>query len=256
MEENIVIKGVESNCRIKGEGRPLLILHGWGFGSSNSWFNVQKMLALQGFKVIVPDFPGFGKSGRPSFPWSVSDYADWLEELVDHFNLENFSVIAHSFGGRVIVKYLAENEGRINKLVLCSPAGVKPKKTVEAKLAFWISKAGNIVFDIRYLRKFRETIKSVFYLFLRKTDYVKAQGVMKETIKKILAEDLTPYLSGIKTETLLVWGERDRIVPLKYASVFKREIENSELKTIPKAAHSPHLENPEKLLETIIPFLR
>ncbi len=256
MEEKVTIKGVESNCRIKGEGRPLLILHGWGLGSSNSWFKVQKMLSLQGFKVIAPDFPGFGKSSKPPFPWTVSDYADWLRGLVDYFKLEKFSVIAHSFGGRVIVKYIAEDGDKIEKLILCSPAGVKPKKNIEAKLAFWMSRIGNVIFNIKYLKKFRETIKSIFYLFLRKTDYVKSQGVMRETIKKVLEEDLTPYLSGIKINTLLVWGKRDKIVPLKYASIFKREIENSELKTIPKAAHSPHLDNPEKLLEIIIPFLR
>ncbi len=256
MEEKIRIKDTESNCRIIGEGKPLLILHGWGLGSSNSWIKIQKILSLQGFKVIAPDFPGFGNSCKPPYPWNVSDYADWLKELISHYNLGNFSLIAHSFGGRVVIKYIAENEEKINKLVLCSPAGVEPKKTIEAKLAFWTSRIGNIIFNIKYLRKFKETVRAVFYLLLRKTDYVKAQGIMKETIKKVLAEDLTPLLLEIKSETLLVWGEKDRIVPLKYADIFKKEIPNSRLITIPKAAHSPHIENPEKLLEVLISFLK
>ncbi len=255
-EEKILIKGVESNYRTIGEGNPLLILHGWGLGSSNSWLKIQKILSAQRFKVIVPDFPGFGKSQKPSIPWTVSDYVDWLKELIDYLKLEKLFIIAHSFGARVAIKYIAEDGEKVEKLVLCSPAGVKPTKTLEANLTFWISRIGNIIFDIRCLRKFKETIKRIFYLFLYKKDYVKAEGVMKETIKKILAEDLTPYLSEIEVSTLLVWGKRDKIVPLKYADIFNKRIKNSKLIIIPKVGHSPHLENPEKLLEIIIPFLK
>ena len=255
-EKKIVIKDVESNCKVSGEGRPLLILHGWGLGSSNSWVKVQKILASQGFKLVVPDFPGFGKSAKPPYPWSVSDYVDWLKELLNHFNIEKPSIIAHSFGGRVAIKLIVEDEVEVDKLILCAPAGVKPKETIDAKLTFWASRIGNIIFDVKYLNKFRDKVKKAFYLLLHNKDYVKAEGVMRDTIKKVLAEDLTPYLSEIKVKTLLIWGGRDKIVPLKYADIFKKEIKDSELKIIPKSGHSPHLDNPEKLLEAIIPFLR
>ena len=255
-EKKIIIKEVESNCKISGEGRPLLILHGWGLGSSNSWRIIQKMLSSQEFKLIIPDFPGFGKSAKPPYPWSVSDYVDWLKELLNHLNIKNPCIIAHSFGGRVAIKLIAEDGVGVEKLILCAPAGVKPRETVDAKLTFWASRIGNIIFDAKHLNRFRDKVRKIFYLFLRNKDYVKAEGVMKDTIKKVLAEDLTPYLSEIKIKTLLVWGGKDKIVPLKYADIFKEEIKNSELKIIPKSAHSPHLDNPEKLLEAIIPFLR
>ena len=79
---------------------------------------------------------------------------------------------------------------------------------------------------------------------------------MKETIKKVLDEDLLSDLSKIKTKTLIVWGSVDKMVPLKYAHIFKEKIENSRLEIMPKVGHSPHLEDPKKLSEIILKFLK
>jgi len=79
---------------------------------------------------------------------------------------------------------------------------------------------------------------------------------MKETIKKVLDEDLLDDLPKIKTKTLIVWGSADRLVPVKYAHIFQEKIANSQLEILPYIGHSPHLEVPEKLSEIILSFLR
>jgi len=78
---------------------------------------------------------------------------------------------------------------------------------------------------------------------------------MRETIKRVLNEDLLSELPQIRTKTLIVWGAADRMVPVKYAHIFKEKIVDSELEIIPKIGHSPHLEVPKKLSEIVLKFL-
>ena len=73
-------------------------------------------------------------------------------------------------------------------------------------------------------------------------------------MKNIIAEDLEHYLSHIKTETLIIWGEKDRMVPLKCAYVFEKQIKKSKLIVMPAIGHSPHLEDPEGLVRLIEKF--
>jgi len=63
-------------------------------------------------------------------------------------------------------------------------------------------------------------------------------------------------ISQIRTKTLIVWGGTDRMVPLKYAHIFKEKIKDSQLEVIPKIGHSPHLEEPGKLSSIILKFLK
>jgi pimeloyl-ACP methyl ester carboxylesterase len=80
---------------------------------------------------------------------------------------------------------------------------------------------------------------------------------MKEVMKKIWQEeDLLFALEKIKIPTLILWGKRDDTLPLEDAYLIKEKIQNSELKIIPKARHSPHRETPEELAENIIQFIK
>ena len=79
-------------------------------------------------------------------------------------------------------------------------------------------------------------------------------GVMKETFLKVISEDLSPYLEKIQAKTLVVWGERDKITPLKDGRFIQSKIKNSELVMIP-SSHNPHFEIPDELVKTILDFL-
>ena len=254
-EKKILINNLEINYKEAGEGKPLLILHGWE-GSSDSWIKVQEILAKNGYKVICPDFPGFGKSKTPPKAWGVDDYSNFILNLIETLRLQNFFLLGHSFGGRVATKFVIAYPEKIKSLILCDSAGIKQKWGPKEKLLFRLSKIGNALFTAKPLVRFKDRARNVFYLFLRHKDYTRADGVMKETIKKVLEEDLLPILSKIKNRTLIVWGQQDKIVPIKYAYIFKEKIENSELKILPKVGHSPHLEAPEKLAEIIIKFIK
>lgn len=255
MEKTILINNLEANYKIAGSGPAVLILHGWG-GSSSSWVNVQKKIAAKGYKVICPDFPGFGKSKTPLKPWGVDDYVQWVIDFTDSQNIEEFFLVAHSFGGKMAIKFAIKHPQKIKGLIFCGATGIKPKLNFLQKATVLMSKIGNAVFSLKPLIRLKNRARNIFYIFLRHKDYVKAKGTMRETMKKVLQEDLLESLPKIKTKTLIIWGKKDRMVPEKFAHIFQKEIQASELKIFPKAGHSPHLEIPEKLSETILNFLQ
>jgi len=254
-EKQISIDKLRINYKIAGEGPAILILHGWG-GSSDSWLEVQRILAEKRYRIITPDFPGFGKSVTPPEPWGIKDYNNFVLEFTQKLNLNNFFLIGHSFGGRIAIKFTSQYPEKVKKLILCDSAGIKPKPGLKTLIIFWVARIGNAIFSPKHLIRIRDTARNLFYVFLRNKDYVKANGTMKETIKNVLKEDLLSEISQIRTKTLIVWGGVDRMVPLKYAHIFKEKIKDSQLEVIPKIGHSPHLEEPGKLSSIILKFLK
>ncbi len=232
----------------------VLILHGWG-GSSDSWLEVQRILTKKGYKVIVPDLPGFGKSTTPLTAWGINDYTNFIFGFVKETKLENFFLLGHSFGGQIAVKFITDYPEKIKGLILCDSAAIRPKPGLKTRIIYLIAKIGNAIFTPKHLVRFKDSIRNFFYIIIRHRDYEKAKGVMKETIIKVLNEDLMLDLSEIKKKTLIVWGAADKMVPLKYAHIFKEKIKDSELEVIPKIGHSPHIEIPAKLAEIILNFL-
>lgn len=253
--KKFLINNLRTNYKIAGLGPVILILHGWG-GSSDSWEKIQEILAEKGYKVICPDLPGFGKSQPPKNPWSVSDYVKWTVDFVQAQGLEKFFLLGHSFGGRVAIKIAAHHPEKVDKLILCASGGIKHEPGLKTKIIFLMAKVGNTIFGQRVLARFKDKAQNLFYVFLRNKDYVKAKGVMRETIKNVLAEDLSSYLPRIGTKTLIIWGKKDKILPVEDAYLFNKNIEGSGLEILPEARHSPHLENPEKLSNIIISFIK
>lgn len=250
-EEKILIDGVEINFKIDGEGKPFLILHGWGKGS-DSWIEVQKLISGQGYQVIIPDFPGFGKSQPSQKAWGVDDYVEWLKDFTISLGIEKFFLLGHSFGGRVAIKFAAKYPEKILNLILYEAAGIK-HKTPSLLIFFLISKVGNIFSFLPFYSSFRK----IFYRYIvRKKDYLEAKGAMKDTFSKVIGENLIPYLPKISMPTLIIWGAKDRITPLADANLMKKEIPNSELQVIPEMGHAFHHQNPEKLTQAILQYLK
>ena len=252
-EKEIYINSLKTNYKIAGSGPVVLILHGWG-GSSDSWTAVQKTLAGKGFEIICPDLPGFGKSLTPPNAWGLTDYMKWVADFIDFLGIKRVFLIGHSFGGRIAVKFASNYPERVVKLVLCDSAGIKFKPGLKTRVIFLFARIGNALFAQRHLARLKSAARNLFYLFLRHHDYVKADGTMKKVIKKVLMEDIFPDLPKIRAKTLIVWGKSDKMVPLKYAYIFKNNVKNSKLKILPKIGHSPHLEVPEKLSQQILEF--
>lgn len=244
---------------------PILILHGWG-SSAKNWSRVRELLESKGYKVFVPDLPGFGEALPPQKPWSVDDYVQWVKAYIDSLQtqgelVEQFFLLGHSFGGGIAVKFSCAFPERVSKFILVSPA-LRRRKSLKQIIFLFLAKLGKLVFTatgLILLWPLEKWIKKVLYRLAGTTDYYKldVNGMveMKETFKKVTKEDLTYCLYKIKAPTLIVWGAKDALTPVREAYIARKEINNSKLEIIEDGEHGLNLQKPDILVEKIIKFL-
>lgn len=233
----------------------ILILHGWG-ASSKSWTRVKELLGNQGYKVYVPDLPGFGSNPAPPRAWSVDNYVGWVRDFCEKQGLSRFFLLGHSFGGRLAIKFAVKYPEKLKGLILVATAGVTKRKSLRNFLFLFLTKIGTGPFSLSILNQFKPLAQKVIYKLAGSRDYLFAQGLMKETMKRVIAEDLKPYLSKITITTLIIWGEKDKITPLADAYLIKKEIPNSTLEIIPQIGHRLNFDAPEILTGKILNFIK
>lgn len=236
--------------------KTLIILHGWQ-SSKERWREVKENVENNEIEVIVPDIPGFKPETELKKPWNLDDYVEWLKDFSQ--DKEKFFLLGHSFGGRVAIKFAIKYPQKLFGLILVSAAGIKKEPTLAGKILGRGAKTVKTlkIEEMPQAKVFWQIFRKLFYRYiLRKTDYLEASGFLKDTIKNILAEDLTPLLGRIGIPTLIIWGEKDKITPLSNAYLMKKEIKFSELQILSKIGHTPHWENPEFLAQKIKDFIR
>ena len=220
---------------------PFLILHGWGSCAKN-WQEVKDGLEKNGHRVYLPDLPGFGKNPKLERIWLIEDYLYWLEQYCEKNNLAQFFLLGHSFGGGLAVKFSLRYPKRIKKMFLVSPALIR-RKTLKKEIIKKAAKAFSFL---------PISLKKIIYGRIIKSDYPLQQGPARETYLNIIKEDLSGILSEVSVETVLFWGEKDKITPLKEAYIIKENIPGAKIEIIPGVKHSPHLEAPKNLIERIL----
>lgn len=236
----------------------LIILHGWQ-SSKEKWQEVKEELEKKGIKVIIPDLPGFKKDNGLKEAWDLDRYLDWFNNFLAKEEKETlelskgFFLLGHSFGGRMAIKFASQNQ--LRGLILVSAAGVESRKNLSKLKKKAVSPFIPIIRYFSFLPCY-EFFRRAFYKYiLRKTDYLKTEGYLKETFKKVVEEDLEPYLPKIKTRTLIIWGEKDKILPVSNAYLINKKIKNSELKVLKGVNHAPYLKKPKLLSKVILNFL-
>ena len=254
--------------------KTLVILHGWQ-SSKEKWQTVKQELQKRTengsrcveIKVIIPDLPGFKKETQLDRVWDLDDYIKWLENFISENSktscpelAEGFYLLGHSFGGRMAIKFAVKHPEKLKGLILVSSAGIKPKQNIFYLTFLAVAKFVKSIFlKIPILKNSFPFFRNIFYKYiLRKTDYLKAEKLpyLQETFKNIIKEDLREYFSKIKIPTLIIWGDKDRMTPLKDAYLMKEKIKGSELEIIKNVAHTPHLEKPEILAQKIMNFIK
>lgn len=235
-------------------GTPLLILHGWG-SNSGRWQRVTDLLRKQEIEALVLDLPGFGIVASPKRPWTRDDYINWIFQKAKERNWEKFNLLGHSFGGGLSVKIAVAFPEKVEKLILCAPAIIR-RKRLKTYLFYQLAHIGKKIFSLPGLKKLEPYAQRLIYKLAGSRDYYVADGVMKETMKKLGDENLEDLLAKIKAPTLIIWGKKDDVLPLRDAQELKEKIAGAELKIISEAKHSPHREAPEELAEIISQFVK
>ena len=244
--------GVKSHCVLRGEGKPLLVLHGHG-GEGNSFYPVAMHYAPRR-SVYAVDFPGYGQSAEPPEPWSITEYTAWLAAWMRDIGLSGCDIIAHSFGGRVAILLAATYPELVGKLVLTGAAGLIPKRSMKYYLKVWSYKTMKRMAKWTFLaRAFRleERIKRR----AGSSDYRALSESMKKTFVRVVNQDLRPFLPSIKASTLLIWGAKDDSAPLWFGQVMEKEIPDAGLVVFENAGHFAYLEELHRFLAITDHFL-
>ncbi len=241
------INGAKAYYQVFGSGKPFLILHGWG-SNSDRWVPIAEQISKKGFKVIVPDLPGFGKSDALLMPWNTNNYINWLELFIKDLNLSDFYLLGHSFGGALSSKIAVKHVQDVKKLFLVSAACVR-KKTATKSFSAVIAKIIKLFYFLPYYGLFR---KAVYKFIIRKSDYVYVEGIMKQTYLNVVAEDLSFHLPFIKVPTVIIWGSKDEFTPIDEAYFINKQIKNSKLIVVPEAGHDINRKQPEVLAEKVL----
>ncbi len=218
----------------------MLFLH--GYLSSSDSFAYQLPFFSKDFRVFAPDLKGFGKNQGMSFPYSLDDYVEEVKEYIEKNNLGTPHVIAHSFGGRIVLKACTKYN-LFDKIVLTGGAGLRPKTTVKKFI-----KRKTFLFLKNFLPS--QKLKR-FY----SSDYLALDGVMRESFKKIVSENLDYTLPCVKNKTLLIYGKKDRETPLYMAKRLKNGIENSTLSIYKDAGHFCFIDKPLRFNMEVREFL-
>jgi pimeloyl-ACP methyl ester carboxylesterase len=238
---------------VSGEGPPLLFLHGWGV--SSELFKPLVPLLSAARRLIVPDLPGFGGTPPPAAAWSVSDFAAWTVALLDRLAVTRCDVIGHSNGGRIALMLAARHPDRINKVVVTGGAGIRPSHGLRYQWRVRTYKTLRLASRTRLMPPALRGWAASRADRRGSVDYRAASGVMRETLVRIVNEDLRPLLPAVKRPVLLIWGERDTETPLPDGRLMERLIPDAGLVVFEGAGHYAYLEQPARFARIVNVFL-
>jgi abhydrolase domain-containing protein 6 len=233
-----------------GKGETVLLLHGFG-ASADNWNRMAARLTKK-YHVIAPDLPGWGQSTRiDSAPYAYPQQIERLHQFVTQLGLKQFHVIGHSMGGFLASAYAARYPGQVVTLGLIAPHGVTEPQPSE--LAQSVA-AGDNWLVARSVLEFERLLNNVFARrpYLPKSVFkVLAAHAIRNCTKseKIFTEmqnndpPLAERLGQIKSPTLIIWGDRDRVLDVSCAEVFRKGIQRSELLVLQGIGHMPLVES-------------
>ena len=206
------VLGLRTRHLVRGDGPPVLVLHGWGASIEAVYPIVTGLSPVA--TVHALDLPGFGESDPPPRPWGVEDYQAFVGAFMDALEIEAPTIVGHSNGGRIAIRMAATEPVRASRLVLVDSAGIRPKRTLGWYRRVGMAKIGK--YAARFLGSPGERLRTLLVGRAASADYL-AAGAMRPTLVKLVNADLRPFMPSIGVPTLLVWGAQDTDTPLEVA---------------------------------------
>ena len=258
-QERVSVGGLTVDLREKGDGPPLVILHGEEV--SRQVLPFHDSLAEQ-FRVLVPSLPGVRGAELPEWVDSVDDLAYVFLDLLEQLNLGKVNLLGSGFGGWIAAEMAVRSQSHLQKLILVGSVGIKISVP-------WVRDIADI-FVLSYDEWIHLTWHDPAGAKIMKAPG--APGLSHEELLEALRDRQTilmlgwrPFmhnpklrrrLSRIKVPTLVVWGESDRVVTPDYGRAFHEAIPSSKFSLIPRAGHYPHIEQPGEFVNAVKEFLR
>lgn len=248
----IIIDGLKINYIDEGKGNDVLLLHGWG-GSIQTMIPIFNILKDK-FRVVAVDLPGFGESDNPFTPWNSYDYAKCIYKFTEKLNLKELIIFGHSHGGRISI-ILSSEYNLARKQILIDSAGIIPKRSIiYYTKVYWFKLLKKIYLSLP--SKNKEEKLNNFYKKYGSKDYRDSDGVMRQTMVRVINDDLFDLLKKIKAPTLLIWGENDEDTPVYMGKIMEENIPDSGLVVLKGAGHYSYIDNYEQFRAIINVFLK
>jgi pimeloyl-ACP methyl ester carboxylesterase len=270
----IELHGHRAIYRIAGGGPPVVLIHGM-VNSSRHWREVALRLASS-YTVIAPDLIGHGDSAAVRGDYSLGAHAASIRDLLAVIGVERATIVGHSLGGGVAMQFFYQFPQRTERLVLVSSGGLGHEVSPMLRGAtlpgaaplLWVAAHPWLVGVLEragqrmggrgprkgvYLRAIARALRPLASPGARAAFLHTLRSVIDVRGQRVSAIDRL-YLLG-PMPTLLVWGERDNTIPLDHGRQAHEAIPGSRLETLPRAAHFPHLEDPEGLAAVLRDFL-
>ena len=239
------------NCQtfyqhIGKSSKTILLLHGWRH-DWQAWSSLVPVLSGE-YSLIIPDLPGFGRSGSPEHGWSTAEYVDWLIAFLRQLEITELeAVIGHSYGGKLAsfgwLKAGTQLPLVRQGLFLISPSGVPNSLPLSSRLL----KRGLGLIPKSLKRGLLTPWRQKLYQQIDPdADYLRATPFQEATLNKILSEDIRQHVPKPTDLPLrLCWGELDRALPAATAYDWLKLSRQSHVFNVPSAGHTVHLEKPE-----------
>ncbi len=271
---SVRIHGHDVTYRMSGEGPTVVLIHGIA-GSSTTWRAVMPALAER-YTVIAPDLLGHGQSAKPRGDYSLGAYASGIRDLLAVLGQEQGTVVGHSLGGGVAMQFAYQFPERIERLVLVASGGLG--KEVSPLLKAVTLPGAEYVVPLLLHRHIRElvewpgsqarkvgwrpndTLAEIWRSYTTLTDRHGQQAFI-HTVRSVIdvagqrvsAHDRLYLAEAVPT--LIVWGDRDRIIPVAHAHTTAESIPGARLEILEGAGHFLPWRNADRFLPIIEDFL-
>jgi len=262
---DVDIKGLGMHYVDLGKGEPVVMVHGIG-DSTYSWHKNAQALVDAGFRTILIDQPGFGRSAIPAASWeySVANQAEGVLRVVDSLGIKRFRLVGHSLGGDVSLYLAWKHPERLESVVVISPPSQRP----DCPFGF----TTDIVAAIMGTRWF--TAKAVHSAYLKPEKVTDVEideyaalldrpgrlgrGVLGGVCRDYFGpayDRMTESYREFTPKMLIVWGREDTWHPVDWARTLQSLVPGSRLEIIPEAGHNVHQEQAEAVNRVLRKFL-
>jgi pimeloyl-ACP methyl ester carboxylesterase len=255
-ESYVDVRGTRIRILRGGDGPPLLFLH--GSGDAGRWQPVHDGLARD-HDVIRPDHPGYGFSDERSGIDSVHDLAFFYLDLLDELGVDRVDVVGSSLGGWIAADLATIEPGRIAHLVLIGSTGLRVEGSGQPD-EFVLEPAAAI--EAIYAGAGARRTATEAFDALEEDPAAMERYLRNRITTAHLA--WTPYFHDPKLElrlhrvaapTLLVWGSEDGLVPVAHGHRWAELLPQARLEIVEDSGHLPQVEQTERFLELVRPFL-
>jgi len=265
----IAIDGMNVHYRDEGNNTdtiPIVLIH--GTSSSLHTFEGWASKLKENHRVIRMDLPGFGLTGPfPNRDYSIDHYVDFVNHFLEAKGIKQCVLAGNSLGGNIAWHYAVKYPKMVNKLVLIDASGY-PLHSKSVPIAFRLARTpvlNNLLTFITPRFMAKASVENVyadknkvtealvdryFELILRKGNRQALVDRMKNTVDSDILQ-----IKNIQTPTLVLWGEKDFLIPLNNAYNFHRDLPNNTLVIIKNAGHIPMEEKPQESLAAFMGFL-